>query len=507
MPITLITGPANAGKAELVMDAMRSHLARGQEPILVVPTRADAEHYLRELAGERAAIGVRVERFAGLVGEAVRRAGIAEPVIGGLARERLLLALAAGEDPQRSRGAQRGFVRALSDLLAELQFRRIAPGRLLRALEDWRAADGADAAPLELGRIYGGYRDALRAPGAPRRRAAGGARARRAARAPGTVGAHAGPVLRLRRPDDAAARRDRDARRARRRAGHGLASLRARPGGVRAAARAPSRRSPPARRARRASRAEGSRRPLRARTRAARSAISSARCSSPARRASTPGRRFACSRAAASAPSSSWWQVRSPRCCAGGWRRRRSPCSCAAAARSTSCSRRSSRPRRSRYAIQRRRPFGDTAIGRALLGLLRCVPAADGAELDAPGEAGELGDLLAWLRAPGLLELPALADRLELRARRAGARSAAQGESAVGGAPLAAGVDRPPARGAGARSGRADRASLARALLAVLRAAALGGGRARARGARRGGRARGGAPRARRAARARADRA
>src|SRR6185312_7753152 len=32
-----------------------------------------------------------------------------------------------------------------------------------------------------------------------------------------------------------------------------------------------------------------------------------------------------------------------------------------------------------------------------------------------------LGDLLAYLRAPGLLEQPALADRLELDARRRGA--------------------------------------------------------------------------------------
>ena len=46
------------------------------------------------------------------------------------------------------------------------------------------------------------------------------------------------------------------------------------------------------------------------------------------------------------------------------------------------------------------------------------MPAADG---EAPGE---LNDLLAWLRAPGLLERPALADSLELRARRAGALGA-----------------------------------------------------------------------------------
>jgi RecB family exonuclease len=48
------------------------------------------------------------------------------------------------------------------------------------------------------------------------------------------------------------------------------------------------------------------------------------------------------------------------------------------------------------------------------------VPCADG---DA---TGELGDLLAWLRAPGLLEHEALADQLERRARRAGALSAAR---------------------------------------------------------------------------------
>ena len=51
MPITLITGPANAGKAELILDGVRRHVAHGEEPLLVVPTGADAEHYLRELAG------------------------------------------------------------------------------------------------------------------------------------------------------------------------------------------------------------------------------------------------------------------------------------------------------------------------------------------------------------------------------------------------------------------------------------------------------------------------
>ncbi|MGD0454924.1 MAG: hypothetical protein ABSB69_15125, partial [Solirubrobacteraceae bacterium] len=98
MSITLISGPANAGKAEVVMDAVRRHVAHGEEPLLVVPTRADAEHYLRELAGAGAAMGVRVERFEGLIGEAVRRAGVGEAVLGAVARERVLAAIAARAD-------------------------------------------------------------------------------------------------------------------------------------------------------------------------------------------------------------------------------------------------------------------------------------------------------------------------------------------------------------------------------------------------------------------------
>ncbi len=124
MPITLVTGPANAGKAQLVMEALRRHLAHGQEPMLVVPTRADVEYYLRELAGDRAVIGARVVRFSGLIDEAVRRAGVSEAVLGGLARERLLEVLVSQSG---YRQAAPGFVRAVADLLVELQVRRITP--------------------------------------------------------------------------------------------------------------------------------------------------------------------------------------------------------------------------------------------------------------------------------------------------------------------------------------------------------------------------------------------
>jgi len=49
VPLTLVTGPANAEKAGFVLGAYRDALE--DESILVVPTFADVDHYRRELAG------------------------------------------------------------------------------------------------------------------------------------------------------------------------------------------------------------------------------------------------------------------------------------------------------------------------------------------------------------------------------------------------------------------------------------------------------------------------
>ncbi len=64
--------------------------------------------------------------------------------------------------------------------------------------------------------------------------------------------------------------------------------------------------------------------------------------------------------------------------------------------------------------------FGDAPIGRGLIGLLRSVEPAGAAQ---PGRAA---DLLAWLRTPGMLEQPALADRLEAELMRGGIEGAAE---------------------------------------------------------------------------------
>lgn len=130
VPIELVTGPANAGKAQAVLEALRAQLARGGEPLLVVPTSADQARYRRELAGTATAtFGVRVERFEGLLAEVARCAGRCEAPIGVLARECALAALAA-RSLGTSGGAPSGIAGALGELIAELEVSRIEPQRL-----------------------------------------------------------------------------------------------------------------------------------------------------------------------------------------------------------------------------------------------------------------------------------------------------------------------------------------------------------------------------------------
>jgi hypothetical protein len=92
MPILLITGPANAGKARVVLERLREHHARARRPLLVVPTLADTERYARELADAGLAPAARAVRFDGLLAEVVRCAGETLRPLGALARERLLAA-------------------------------------------------------------------------------------------------------------------------------------------------------------------------------------------------------------------------------------------------------------------------------------------------------------------------------------------------------------------------------------------------------------------------------
>src|SRR3954471_11661534 len=168
MPRTLVTGPANAEKAGHVLAAYRAALDR--EPLLVVPTAADVEHYRRALAAAGAVFGVQVLRFAWLEREIARRAGVPGRALGALARERVAAAAVAGTELRRLRAsaATPGFLRAFLGLVDELEEQRVSPGRWYAALRAWAAdVPGQAEYAEELGALYGAYRDAIERLGRP----------------------------------------------------------------------------------------------------------------------------------------------------------------------------------------------------------------------------------------------------------------------------------------------------------------------------------------------------
>src|ERR671923_1377009 len=93
MPLTLITGPANAAKAGAVLERLRAALPR--DPLLVVPTAADVEHYQRELAGSGIVFGAEVLTFARLMREMAGRTGLEARPLGRVARDRVVRAAIA----------------------------------------------------------------------------------------------------------------------------------------------------------------------------------------------------------------------------------------------------------------------------------------------------------------------------------------------------------------------------------------------------------------------------
>jgi ATP-dependent helicase/DNAse subunit B len=165
MPLTLVTGPANAAKAGEVLGGLRARL--DDEPILVVPTFGDVEHAQRELADRGVVFGASVLRFDWLFAEIARRAGYGEPAASDVQRE-LLVETAVERARLRvlaDSAARPGFVRAAARFVAELGRAMVDPARLTRALRDW-AGDGPRRAYAdEVAALYRGYRDALDAAG------------------------------------------------------------------------------------------------------------------------------------------------------------------------------------------------------------------------------------------------------------------------------------------------------------------------------------------------------
>ena len=302
MALTLVTGPANSAKAQVVLEHFRAAL--GHSPLLIVPRAADVEYYRRELAQTGAVLGVAVEAFGGLEREIARRAGLGARVIsagrastssapsarGSISRssrrrrERLV---SYARSPRSSRSSRR----AASRLHASP--RRSAPGP---PGVDTRRSSRASTAPT----AGASSASACWTPSSQRRRAR---RARPLARA---LGAHARFVygfddlepLQLDAIETLAVR-----------VGVPVAlSLPGEPGRVALAGRAgDARNAASARGAGHRLRAAGP--PLRGRRR---STTSSARCSRTAARRARRATPWRCSRAATSAPRPSSSRPRSP---------------------------------------------------------------------------------------------------------------------------------------------------------------------------------------------------
>src|SRR3954454_846240 len=119
MALTLTPGPANAAKAGAVLERLRAAIAR--DPVLVVPTSADAAHYARELAGAGLVFGADVTTFPRLMRDLARSAGVRGRPLGRLARDRVVRT-AIGDVELRALAASAkspGFADALADLFAE----------------------------------------------------------------------------------------------------------------------------------------------------------------------------------------------------------------------------------------------------------------------------------------------------------------------------------------------------------------------------------------------------
>src|SRR5690348_12375525 len=150
MSLTLITGPANAAKAGAVLERLRAALPR--DPVLVVPTSADATHYSRELAGAGLVFGAEVTTFPRLTRDLARTAGIRTRPLGRLARRQVLKAIIR-ETPLRAlerSSVGPGFADAIGELFAELQRSLVTPARFGAAIRAWVAAGTQPAHAQEL---------------------------------------------------------------------------------------------------------------------------------------------------------------------------------------------------------------------------------------------------------------------------------------------------------------------------------------------------------------------
>lgn len=166
MPLKLVTGPANSAKAGEVLGDLRARLE--QDPILVVPSFEDVEHNQRELAERGAVFGARVLLFKGLFDLVNRHAGVGRAPIASTVQRELVADRAVREAELRvlSGSAEHpGFLRAVVRFAEELERSMIGPERLERALAEWAGSGPRRTYAREVAAVYAGYARGLEAAG------------------------------------------------------------------------------------------------------------------------------------------------------------------------------------------------------------------------------------------------------------------------------------------------------------------------------------------------------
>ena len=158
MPLKLVTGPANAAKAGIVLGGYRERL--DEESLLVVPAFRDVEHAQREMARNGAVFGAKVIRFRWLFDEIAQRAGHAGRVASRLQRRVVLEdALTHARLDGLAASAERpGFVSAAARFVEELERAMVEPRTLAGALARWGGGPGYTP---EIARVYSAYAEGM----------------------------------------------------------------------------------------------------------------------------------------------------------------------------------------------------------------------------------------------------------------------------------------------------------------------------------------------------------
>ena len=166
MPLSLIAGPANAGKVEALLDRYLAALER--EPVLIVPNRPDVERVQRQLLAHRPALlAGSIGTFDDVFERIAYAAEGARRTVSQAERALLVRRVVADATLERLAGSARfgGFADSLQQALAEIESGMLDPDQLEGDLAALYAAYRA-----ELDRLDRWDRDLLRAHAAERLR-------------------------------------------------------------------------------------------------------------------------------------------------------------------------------------------------------------------------------------------------------------------------------------------------------------------------------------------------